>query len=122
MLLVESATLVVSMLLLGVLWRLSQDIRAIREGALTKIYQALVQQQFAEGRFSFWDQRDNHEDPTSHEYLGTSRHGCFVVWVWRNGEWKTRTTPAGIPATSPPPYPGAFSGDLAKTWVAFQRQ
>jgi hypothetical protein len=122
MVIVQAASLIVSVLVLGVLWRLNQDIRNIRDGVLTKIYQALTQQQLAEGRISFWDGRSRHEGDPTHEHDGVTRRGCFVVWVWRNGEWKTRTSAKGVPAVSPPPYPGAFSGDLAKTWVTFHRQ
>jgi hypothetical protein len=119
---IESATLVVSALLLVVAWRLSADLQGIRDGVLTDIYRALVQQQFAEGRFDIWEKRSKHDGLDDHQKMGAPRHGCFVVWVWRDGEWKTRGLPGGVDRVAPPSYPGAFSGDLAKTWVSIQRQ
>jgi hypothetical protein len=121
MVIIESATLVASVLSLIVLWRLSLDMRGIRDGVLADIYRALVQPQLGEGRFGFWADRRRHEG-SGHEKTGVSGHGCFVIWVWRDGEWKTRGLPNGIQTALPPPYPGAFSGDLAKTWVRFERR
>jgi hypothetical protein len=122
MVIIESATLVTSVLLVVVVWRLSLDLQGIRDGVLADIYRALVQQQFAEGRFAFWDEARRGHEGEEHESAGAPRHGCFVVWVWRDGEWKTRALPQGVQSALPPPYPGAFSGDLAKTWVSLQRR
>lgn len=59
--------------------------------------------------------------------LGHSIHGFsskftsefFVCWRWVDGAWQHQpsTLPKGAQAGLPPAYPGAFHGQVVKTWV-----
>jgi hypothetical protein len=43
----------------------------------------------------------------------------FVCWQWVNGDWQHQpgTLPKGATAGLPPAFPGAFHGQVVKTWV-----
>jgi hypothetical protein len=42
----------------------------------------------------------------------------FVYWQWMDGVWRCRPEmlPAGVEAGLPPAYPGAYHGQVIKTW------
>lgn len=44
--------------------------------------------------------------------------GCFLVWEWRDGRWCLMPGQPPTSAAAPPESPGAYDGDLAKTWVS----
>jgi hypothetical protein len=98
--------------------RLADDVRAILEELpdridrrLAGVEKALRQGTFSEGLFrSGWG-------PTGHHESLPQQFGCFVVWEWQDGDWQAQGLPAGSEGCLPPNYPGAFPGDLAKTWM-----
>ena len=98
---------------------LAFQIFAIRNDLLPKILAELQRSSKYQGMYRSWrvdDHPDDH-DTRAHRTVGT-----FVIWEWRGGDWKPRDVPKGVKADVPPAFPGAFDGDMAKTWVAINRQ
>lgn len=110
--------LLVTAAMLYFLVQVATDIRMIRDdlardlGAkLADIKEALHRQSFAEGMLRWgWGVQSHHQ----HAPAGL---GCFIVWEWRDGDWQHKGLPQGVQECWPPNYPGAFPGDIARTWA-----
>jgi hypothetical protein len=110
-----SLVLVLVLLIFAGVLRLAFDVRAIRSELLPDLRKSLLE--------GFWVQepvaRLGHICHIPH-HLGAD---FFVIWKWSGGDWQVRpgTVPPGADPGLPPQYPGAFEGDLVKTWVSRAR-
>lgn len=110
--------LLVTVAILFLLWQLAADVRAIRHelprelgGKLAGIEAAVRHQGFSEGLFRVgWG-------ITSHHQHAPPGVGCFIIWEWRDGDWQAQGLREGVKECLPPNYPGAFPGDIARTWA-----
>ncbi len=50
-------------------------------------------------------------------------YGFFAVWEWRDCRWRmiSDNLPDGVEPGAPPAYPGAFDGEIVKTWASGKR-
>jgi hypothetical protein len=101
------------------LMQLAADVRAIREDSLRDVGKKLAaieatlhQKTFVEGVFEW-----RREGTTGHHHSTPHKLGCFVVWEWRDGDWQPHGLAKGAEGCLPPNYPGAFPGDIARTWA-----
>ncbi len=110
--------LIVLIALLGHVIRLSHDVRAIREELLPDIRAVLLRTASLRSQ-SVRPMRLRHGDPfpNPHGFLSQAVAGCFLVWEWREEKWEPCELPGDMEPGPPPPFPGAFPGDVAKTWV-----
>jgi hypothetical protein len=102
------ALLLVQLVLIGA------DIRALRYKLLPELLDALSQR----GAISSgWSPVVNsvHGEPPAHGEAAKSV-GRFIVWEWRGGKWQCGALTETLDPGLTPGYPGAFEGDLAKTW------
>ena len=107
--------LLVSVLILIFLVRIAVDIRAIREELLPQIRTELIHRNKAGGTLF-------RGIMSEHLHFNVQPEGCFLVWVWRSGNWSLlNEIPEGVERTLPPNYPGAFDGDCSKTWASTRR-
>ena len=109
------AVLVLVFLLLVQLAYIGADLRAIRNQHLPDLRDAILKRGSI-GGICVPYAVEPHCTPGDGHGQSKPSLGCFVIWEWRNGKWYCRTAPEGIEASLPPGYPGAFEGDLAKTW------
>lgn len=112
--LIALLSLLVLGLILAVLWQLAGDVRKLLTETLPELRTTLQKLSSPQDRWS-WPPNAGFHDPNPHP--GIPPIGCFVVWVWKHGEWHPQAVPFGIRPGAPPPYTGAFSGEVAKTWV-----
>lgn len=110
--------LLVAAAILHFLVQIAADIRAIRDELpkdvdrkLSDIMNSLDQRALAEGVLS-WSR-----GVMSHHQHGPAGFGCFIIWEWCDGDWQHRGLPKGVKECLPPNYPGAFPGDIARTWA-----
>lgn len=105
-----SVVMVLVGLLLLQMVLIGADLRAVRYKLLPQIRDALLQGGpiICLPGLGHPDTHTNGEPPQP--------VGCFVLWEWRGGKWRCRAVPEGVDPGLSPSYPGAFEGDLAKTW------
>lgn len=115
MTLIGLLSLLVLGLILAVLWQLAGDVRRLLTEALPEIRATLQKISSPQERWGWPTGRTSFHPGGAH--LVMPPLGCFVVWVWNHGEWHPQAVPYGIRPGTPPPYTGAFSGEVAKTWV-----
>jgi hypothetical protein len=114
LLLAMVALLILVASILYQLVKIARDVRALRYQVAPELREALLQRSWAMSVVT---------NPLRHGDPGTGPHhqripavGCFVLWEWRAGRWHC-SSEGGEPADAlKPGYPGAFEGDLAKTW------
>ena len=104
--------LFVVILILVFLVRLADNLKEISNELLPDIRSAILDLPRQPSRH-----RRGPDDTHSHGILQT-KAGCLIVWEWTDGEWQVHTVPEGIVPGLPPNFPGAFNGDIAKTWVS----
>jgi hypothetical protein len=114
-----SFNLVVNALILLGVGFLAFEISAIRKKLLPDILHVLRSTSQYGGVYRSW-RVDHHHDDIPHD-VRAHRIGSFVIWEWRDGDWQPRDVPEGVKPDFPPAFPGAFKGDIAKTWVAMNR-
>ena len=112
--------LLVLIVLLGCIIRLLVDVRALRSELLPDIRSVLLQISTSLGRRPTAWAADDHHQGLPHGADGKFRGGCFLIWEWQDESWKPIDLPAGVSPGPPPPYTGAFPGDISKTWVVLQ--
>ena len=107
-------SLLVLGLILAVLWQLAGDVRRLLTETFPEIRATLLKLSSPQERWG-WPPNAGFHPGGAH--VRPPQLGCFVVWVWKTGEWHPQAVPYGIRPGAPPPYTGAFSGEVAKTWV-----
>jgi hypothetical protein len=106
--------------ILAAVVRLSIDLHSLRAELLPDILAALQRQPWSHGQL--WG------DPDRFSHLGHHfpkwELECFAAWVWRDGGWRliSDKLPAGVDPGPPPAHPGAFSGEVVKTWFPGRHQ
>jgi hypothetical protein len=116
MTLIASLILIVTVAILVVLWQLAADIRKILTQSVPDILAATRAQRCSQRPPLGSGIPNDHQHP--HQGLGHPPIGLFVIWIWRHGQWSCQGVPHEVHSGLPPAYPGAFEGDLAKTWVS----
>jgi hypothetical protein len=101
-------------LILIVLWQLAGDMRSIVRDILPDIRAIMLKRPPPQGGVAWPHRHDGTCLPHGGDGIPI---GSFVIWIWRHGEWHLQPVPFGIRPGLPPAYPGAFNGDVAKTWA-----
>jgi len=111
----------VSIVAVFLLVRIAGDVRRLRDQSLPDLQNAISRGLNSSGsrQLLVYPTEGVHEEPPHGPRV--ARTGYFLIWEWQLGEWVPRDVQLGVRLGLPPAYPGAFEGDIAKTWVPVPR-
>lgn len=101
--------------ILAVVLRIAGDLRAIRSELIPDLQAAMQRQAGSSSGLAAPHMSMPH---SGHAFHGMPA-GSFAVWEWRDGGWvlASKDLPEGTDPGPPPAYPGAYAGELVKTWI-----
>lgn len=114
MLFVMILLLIVAIGILKFVKDIADDIRALRNDDMPRLLSSMLRQT---GYQRFGTMLVARHAGAEH-FLVQSKAGCAVIWIWRDGRWEIAEAPAGVDPGLEPDYPGAYDGDMAKSWVS----
>ena len=117
MLFVAILLLIVAIGILKFVKDIADDIRAMRNDDMPRLLSRMLRQTGYQG---FGTMFVASHSGSGHRLLHT-RAGSAVIWVWRDGRWNIAEAPEGVDPGLEPDYPGAYDGDMAKSWISEQR-
>ena len=116
----ESLGLILGVVLLVIMVRIALDLRVIRNQLLPDIRASLLRGSYGRELLNEPVRMARHGNiPVPHSV--PAGQGSFLFWEWVEGQWNCRSEHVADLRVLPPSHPGAFEGDITKTWVSMYR-